>query len=42
MKNTAKRIRNSRAWREGFAEDAPDNPFRFDPATDQSYWHPAP
>ena len=42
VKNTTRRIRNSRTWREGFAEDAPDNPFSYDPATDQSYWHPAP
>jgi hypothetical protein len=42
IKNAAKRIRNSRASRQGFAEDAPDNPFNYDPATDASYWHPAP
>lgn len=37
-----RRLRNTYTWQRSFAADAPDNPFRFDPATDEFYWHPAP
>jgi hypothetical protein len=38
----ARRIDNTRQWVQGFAEDAPDNPLRFDPDSDADYWFPAP
>lgn len=41
-KHNAQRIRNVYRWRRGFAEDAPDNPLRYDPSKDGSYWHSAP
>jgi hypothetical protein len=37
-----RRVRLTRAWQDSFADDAPENPFRFDPKTDRTYWHPAP
>jgi len=38
----SRRISNTRLWQQGFAEDAPDNPLRFDPESDADYWYPAP
>ena len=38
----AKARRNTREWQQAFADDGPDNPFRYDPATDAAYWYPAP
>lgn len=37
-----RKVRLTRAWQNSFADDAPENPFRFDPETDHTYWHPAP
>jgi len=41
-KRTVRRLRNTYNWQRSFAMDSPGNPLRFDPATDESYWHPAP
>jgi hypothetical protein len=41
-KHTAERLWHTYNWRRGFADDASENPFRFDPASDGAYWHPAP
>lgn len=42
LTNTGKRLRNTLIWQQSFAEDAPENPFRFDQSTDASYWHSPP
>jgi hypothetical protein len=41
-KRTARRLRLIREWQRSFADDAVENPLRFDPLTDQSFWFPAP
>jgi hypothetical protein len=41
-KQTGRRLRNIYNWRRSFADDAPENPLRFDPSADESYWHHAP
>jgi hypothetical protein len=41
-KHTAERLRHTYNFRLSFADDAGENPFRFDPAIDGAYWHPAP
>jgi hypothetical protein len=34
--------RNTQKWQAGFAEDNPENPFRFEPDSDTHYWHQPP
>ncbi|MEE4185302.1 MAG: hypothetical protein V2J12_06020 [Gammaproteobacteria bacterium] len=40
--NPGRIARNTKIWRQAFAEDNPDNPFNYDATTDADYWHPAP